>query len=516
MLNRIFGKKFHDYFHLFGISAFSIGLPSSKIILSIATILILLNLLLEADYGNYWRNIKTNRIFLILTAYFSLHLIGLLWSADFEYAFQDIRIKLTIFILPLVIVSKPLESEKQLRNILLLFCAALVFTSLVNFASYQHWFGTKIYGDIRALSLFGSHIRYGILIAMGAAISLFYIWKLESAKKWFLVPVLVWFCFYTYYSQIISGFLALVLILCTFLLFVGFRKSKRFGYSLVVMLFLLALLPSVYLFMNLKEQTKIDLSPLESVSPFGNPYTHNVNPNTYINGKPIFTYLCEEELKKAWNDRSSLNYDSLDNRKQPLRITLIRYMSTKGLRKDRTDFQKLTTKDIRFIENGVASIQETKTGFPARFEGIKFQLNNSLDPNGHSLLQRLEFWKTGWTIIKENWIFGVGTGDVQDAFDQQYAIENSALLPVNRLRAHNAYLTNWISFGILGLLLFIWMHVAFFVENYKNGNILPLLFCIVAMTTFFIEDTLETQMGAAFFAFFYALFLPKKELIKAD
>lgn len=513
MLNRIFGKKFHDYFHLFGISAFSIGLPSSKIILSIATMLILVNLLLEGDYRKYWHNIRNNRVFLILAAYFILHLVGLLWTENFIYAFQDLRIKLTIFLIPLAIVSKPLESEKHLRNILFLFCAALVVTSLVNFAAYQHWFGTKNYSDIRALSLFGSHIRYGILIAMGAAISLFYLWKLESAKKWFLIPVLMWFCFYTYYSQIISGLLALVLILFTFLLFVGFKKSKRLGYSIVVLLFLLLALPSVYLFLRLSEQTKIDVSKLESVTPFGNPYTHTAHPNTYVNGTPIFTYLCEEELKKSWNNCSSLNYDSLDNRKQPLRITLIRYMTTKGLRKDRYDFQKLSAKDIRFIEDGIASIQETKTGFPARFEGIKFQLNNAMDPNGHSLLQRLEFWKTGWTIIKENWAIGVGTGDVQDAFDQQYTIENSALLPINRLRAHNAYLTNWISFGILGLLLFMWMNVAFFIENYKKKNILPLLFCIVAISTFFIEDTLETQMGAAFFAFFYALFLPKKAFL---
>ena len=291
MLNRIFGKKFHDYFHLFGISAFSIGLPSSKIILSISTMLILLNLLLEADYRKYWRNIRNNRLFLILAAYFILHLVGLLWTENFVYAFQDLRIKLTVFLIPLAIVSKPLESEKQLRNILFLFCATLVFTSLVNFAAYQHWFGTRSYSDIRALSLFGSHIRYGILIAMGATISLYYFWKMETTKKWILVPVLIWFCFYTYYSQIISGLLALILILCTFLIFVGFRKSKSRGYSIVVVLFVVLALPSIYLFRTLSDQTKIDISKLEPFTPFGNEYTHNVNEKTYVNGTPIFTYL---------------------------------------------------------------------------------------------------------------------------------------------------------------------------------------------------------------------------------
>ena len=142
-------------------------------------------------------------------------------------------------------------------------------------------------------------------------------------------------------------------------------------------------------------------------------------------------------------------------------------------------------------------------------EGIKFQLHNSVDPNGHSLLQRIEFWKTGAQIIKKNWVFGVGTGDVQQAFLDQYKKEKTPLLPENQLRGHNTYLTTWISFGIVGFVAFCWMILYFLKNHWKTRSFLPVMFILVACSTFFIEDTLETQIGVTFFAFFYGLFSQK-------
>lgn len=512
MLNRVFGKNFHDYFHLFGISALAIGLPTSKVILSLATMLLLLNILLESNYRVYWQNIKSNRLFLILAAYWSLHLIGLLWTSDFGYAANDIRIKITLLVIPLVLTIKPIRSKKDLQLVLLLFVATLILTSLINFASYQHWIGNKIYLDIRELSLFGSHIRYGILIAVGAGISLYYLWSLETAKKWILFPVLIWLCYYTYYSQIISGLLALMVMFFTFFIFLGFIKSTKAGLIVSFSLLLLLLVPIYLLFSSQSKENSIDITTLEKNTPLGNPYTHHLDKNSFENGRPIFAYVNESELKEAWNKSSNLDYDSLDKKDQYLRLTLLRYMTSKGLRKDGTDFLKLTQQDIEFIENGIASTQETKTGFPARLDGIRFQLNNSINPNGHSLLQRLEYWKTGWQIIKQNWIIGVGTGDVQVAFDAQYTKQQSLLLPENRLRAHNSYLTNWISFGIVGLILFLWMNLAFLKTHWKNRNFIPIMFILIALSTFLLEDTLETQMGVSFFAFFFGLYIsPIKE-----
>ena len=182
-------------------------------------------------------------------------------------------------------------------------------------------------------------------------------------------------------------------------------------------------------------------------------------------------------------------------------------MASLNLRKDSVDFQKLSAKDIHNIEHGIATIKETKSGLFARIDGIKFQLYHSGNPNGHSLLQRLEYWKTGIKIIQQNWFIGVGTGDVQLAFNAQYAKDKTKLNLDNRLRAHNSYLTSWISFGILGIVCFIWMILNFLKYHWKKCNFLPLMFILVAASTFMLEDTLETQTGVTFFAFFYSLFM---------
>lgn len=512
MLNRFFGKNFHDNFHLFGISAFAIGLPSSKVILSLATMLLLLNLLLEGSFKTYWQNIKNNRLFLGLALFWSLHIIALLWTTDFAYAANDIRIKLTLLLIPLVLTIKPILSKRNLKFILLLFVATLAVISFFNFASYQHWIGNRSYSDIRELSLFGSHIRFGILIAVGAGISLFYIRILKSSVKWILLLIFFWFCYYTYYSQIISGLLALVVMLFVFIVFQSFNYSKKVGWITVVFFTVLFVTPFLMLYIDSKKESNVDYSNLEEYTPYGNKYTHFLDESTFVDGEPLFAYLCEKELIEAWNKSSTIHYDSLDNKGQPLHFTLIRYMTSKGLKKDGKDFLKLSKRDIQFIENGIANVDETHSGLAARWEGIKFQLNHPLDPNGHSLLQRLEYWKTGWQIIQKNWIFGVGTGDVQLAFNQQYEQNQTPLFPKNRLRAHNSYLTSWISFGVFGLILFLWMNLSFLATHLKNRDFIPIMFIAIALSTFLIEDTLETQMGVSFFAFFYGLFItPKKE-----
>ena len=134
-----------------------------------------------------------------------------------------------------------------------------------------------------------------------------------------------------------------------------------------------------------------------------------------------------------------------------------------------------------------------------------------MNPNGHSMMQRLEYWKTAKSVIKDNWLIGVGVGDVQDAFDDQYERDHSLLTPENRLRAHNSYLTNWLTFGLPGLLTFLLMIIYFIRIHWKDRAFIPVMFMVVAAVTFLLEDTLETQTGVAFFAFFYGLFITAKE-----
>ena len=194
----------------------------------------------------------------------------------------------------------------------------------------------------------------------------------------------------------------------------------------------------------------------------------------------------------------------MDNKGQSIFETLIRFLSSKNVKKDALGLSELNQDEIICIENGVTSV--LRNGVMDRLYGLKYQLINKSNPNNHSLLQRLEYWKTGVEIAKQNVMIGVGTGDVQDEFNSQYEINKSVLNPDKRRRAHNYYLTVQITFGIVGLLYFVVLLLYFVRFNYLQNQMVGVIFILIIIISFFLEDTIETQTGVTFFGLFYGLF----------
>ena len=221
------------------------------------------------------------------------------------------------------------------------------------------------------------------------------------------------------------------------------------------------------------------------------------------------TIANESELKESWNNRSKFSYDKKDAKNQEIKYTLIRYLQSKSLPLNKSGLAQLEATDIQNIEKGVADYREENSGFFSRLYSLRFELHNSGDPNGHSLLQRLEYWKVGLSIFKKNRWFGVGSGDVQDAFDREYVLSNSKLKKQNRKRAHNMFLTMAITFGFPGLAFFIYKLIYFVKKQIENKQLIGLVFSAIVISTFLMEDTLETQTGITFYAFFYGYFSMK-------
>ena len=510
MLDRLFGYKVHHFLHILGMSLFAFGLPLNKVLMSIGAIWGVSNLVLEGDFRSYWTRIKKNKIFHWLFAFFSIHILALFWSTDTSYALHDLLIKLPLLSVPLAFVARPTLSRKNVHLILYALLISLLFTSLLNIGFYKQWFGHKEYSDIRQLSLFGSHIRYGILIALGAAICLYFIRETNSKLSkllWFLL--FGWFSMYTFYSQILSGAIALVVIIFMYILLRIHSYSKRI--SLVFATISLGIIFSSFYFLFQGEKNVIDVHSLPKKTVEGNDYVNCLNDKSTENNNRIYVSICELELKREWEKISAIPFDKKDKANHPLKYTLIRYLTSKNISKDALGMGKLTKIDIQNIENGIASVNLLKTGMIARLYEIRHQINNHTNPNGNSLLQRIEYWKTGWHIIQSNWLMGVGTGDVQIAFDQQYEKEKSILLSKNRHRAHNMYLTVFISFGFVGLILFLGVLYTYFKENLANKELIPVLFISAVICTFMIEDTIETQMGVCLISLFLGLFMSKIE-----
>ena len=132
---------------------------------------------------------------------------------------------------------------------------------------------------------------------------------------------------------------------------------------------------------------------------------------------------------------------------------------------------------------------------------------NHGNPNASSVMQRVEYWKASAYIIKKHWLTGVGTGDLNLAFEKAYASLDSRLESAFRNRSHNQFLAIFIAFGLFGLVLFIFSLIYPGIKTGKFYSYLYIVFFIIIFMSMLTEDTLETQAGATFFAFFNALLL---------
>lgn len=506
MLDKFFGASIHKNIHLLGALVVAIGLPLNKVVMSIGTLLLILNIFLKADFKNYWKRIKSNRLIGLIIALFLFHVIGLLWSEDITYGLKDLRIKLPFIVIPLAFLIFPM-SPKRIHWVLFAFLISLTVTSSVNFIWGTVYNSYSIL-EPREISLFGSHIRYGLLIVFGLSIT--FIKGIQTKNYCWWIWVL-WFLVYTLFSQVLSAYFALSIVVFG-LLFYWISRIPRNGLKIPLLLSLSLLLIAIPVgtFQLLKpKKVDLDTTTLPTHTALGNPYTHHLESQLTENGHPILWYICEKELQENWNNRSSIDFDSTDKNGHSIPSTLIRYMASKGLTKDAEGMKALSDKDIHSIEQGIPTIQIANGSSLKRIEELKFEIQLYYfgeSPSGNSLFQRLEYWKTGWYIIKHNWLLGVGTGDVQNEFDAAYDELDSPLDAEFRHRAHNQFLTFWISFGIGGVLLFSAIWFLLLKQILTSNDLIGLCFVLIALASFIPEDTLETQQGVTFVALFLGLF----------
>jgi hypothetical protein len=256
---------------------------------------------------------------------------------------------------------------------------------------------------------------------------------------------------------------------------------------------------------------KVDIAMLDKVTSKGNPYAHRVNEKYVENGHFIYLYICEPELRESWGNRSSFNFDGKTLDGGDVKQCLVRYLTSKGLRKDADGVDKLTNREIRYIESGKTNYIDTNKYalYPRIYISIWELYNYKLgaNPSGYSISQRIEYLKTALHIIQKNFWFGVGTGDLPKAFEYQYEADKTPLAKEFQHRAHNQLVTFWVAFGFTGFMVILCALLLppFFEKKYADYLFIAMF--LICFLSFMDEDTLETHQGISFVAFFYALFL---------
>ncbi|MDD3740204.1 MAG: O-antigen ligase family protein [Bacteroidales bacterium] len=500
-----------------GLCIIAFFLPLSEYITNAAILLIIANFLIEFNFKKKLNRLLNDKTILIFLLVFITHLIWLINSENLDFAFSDIRVKLPLLALPIVIGTSDALSRKKTNLILIIFIVGVLLSSLSGLLSN---FGVIFETDTenaRNLSIFISHIRLSLMICLSIILIGYFVYE-GLIKKTYLkilsVLTAVWFLAFLIMVQGFTGLSSLIIVGLIVFGIQSFKEKARIKRITMISIFFLVPLSLLgYLGLQIHKfytptVTKTNF-PLFTKN--GNAYYHDKESGILENGNLVYVDICEKEMNSVWSTRSQLSLSGNDEKGQVLKHTLIRYLTSKGLRKDAEGIEALSDEDIKHIENGKTNYRFAKhKSLNQRIYNIIWQIDvysKGGNPSGHSITQRIEYLKYGVILAYRNFWFGTGTGDLDDEFKSLYIERDSQMDPQYRHRAHNQYLTYYISFGIFGtfLCLFAWFYPALI--ELKNKNFYFIVFFLIAMLSMFTDDTLETTTGVVFVAYFYSLFL---------
>jgi O-antigen ligase len=123
---------------------------------------------------------------------------------------------------------------------------------------------------------------------------------------------------------------------------------------------------------------------------------------------------------------------------------------------------------------------------------------------------RFVIWNSANKILKQNLVFGVGTGDIQDELNKEYLRTGNIKLAQANTNAHNQYMEIILENGLIGLILFLSLFAMMFYISITEKNILYMMFLLIVFFSFIFETMLNRLAGVSFFALFSFLLIHNK------
>lgn len=481
---------------------------------SVPQFILLGNWLLELNFKRKWQWLRSNKLMWICGSVFFIHVLGLLYTQNLKAGWDDVRTKIPLFFLPLVFFSSRPLSLKEFYGVLSCFLAG----SVVNTAWCVLYSFVLHHNEVsRNASRFMSHIRLGLYLNMAIACCLYFaVVLVGTAKKTGMVLLALYFLSMMYILGLASGlmnfFILLLLAVCVLV------YQQRLWIKITSLFFLAGVVAFMFHYISAISKAQLELNKTPNnvqlpASPSGRPYNHFDTQGHRENGNYVFINIQLDELKNEWKrmfPKDSFNYAPHKHNINRY-VVLIRYLASKGLNKDSVGISKLSDEDKRNIQKDICNYNYPRWNYlHKRIYELVCEYDdfvNKRDVNGHSLTMRLYFWQAAWQLIEQHPVAGVGTGDVQAELNRVYENSQSPLDPEWYKRPHNQFLTVMVALGIIGLMVLLisvfWPPLVL----RRQLHILYWPFFVMAIVSFLLEDTLETQAGLSFYAVFNTLFL---------
>ncbi|NKI31192.1 O-antigen ligase family protein [Croceivirga thetidis] len=135
------------------------------------------------------------------------------------------------------------------------------------------------------------------------------------------------------------------------------------------------------------------------------------------------------------------------------------------------------------------------------------KLGNGTDFETWEKTNRVFIWATATKVISDNWLFGVGTGDVNDKLNDYYLASGFEYLERKNTNTHSQPLDFLLRFGVLGTFLILLAFIFFFKVIKTNNYVLYGIFMFFFVFAFLTENLLNRQLGIVFFHFFNNFFM---------
>jgi hypothetical protein len=515
-LNSTFIRKFGAGGFFVGVLLTAVSLPLWNLGMSLGQFIMAGGWLIAGNLPERLRNATRQPVFFFLIGLYLLHLAGLWNTEDMVYATKDLRVKLPLLLMPLLLIAGPPLTARQYRITLAAVLTGVLISSGVGYATYMGWTG-KLVNNYRDISLFISHIRLSLLIDFCLVICCLAFLREESKLlRVVCIVTMIWLGGFLILLQSVTG-LAILLILIWLGLLLLVTKAKHFIVKItsgIASLAIVIVLWQTYqfLFVQSIEPVNISLQELPPATRLGNKYTHNTFRQDIEQGRLVWIQFHEAEMDSAWRQRGGTSLWETDQRGQMQLVTIMRFLTYRNYSKDYDGVMRLSNDDLQLIRNGYPTPEHytEQNSLLFRFKELASEYRTyhfTGWATGQTLAQRFEYWKTARWIIAHHPLTGVGTGDVPNAYKDAYNATNSTLSDEWRLRAHNQYLSFGVAFGWPGMIYFIFVLAYALVTGIRKNDIVYLSFLLIAIASFFTEDTLETQAGVTFFAFLNALLL---------
>ncbi len=500
-------RTLHDYVYFAGLCLLVMSLPNSRWMMSVSQIILGVNWLLEGGYQEKLKRFINNRAAWYFSGIFFIHVIGLLWSSDLEHAIlDDLKDKLPTLTLTFLIVSSKPLSSKRIFVLLWLFSITVIITSIIGLIVYHH----SGLLDPRKAMPFVSHVYFSMMVVF-VAVLLPWLTHRATNNLWYLMLsylAVSWLVTYIFILSAVTGILCLAAVIA-FLIIRELLYNRHAVVRLTAAaLLLFAIAGSMALLVSMHENVNMIIphepNAMNEKTSLGNPYVHYTNNQLRENGHLVYYFIAEEELRDAWNERSSLEYEGQDKTGQVLKSTLFRYMASLGLKKDREGISVLNDDDIKAIERGVPN--HLYTQWPTTFVRIHqtlweiHQYRTTGNPSGYTFAQRLELWKGSYVAFKKKPLFGWGTGDIFIAVD--YGLDQiNSKMENYRMKPHNQYILFLLTLGVVGSLAMYGLYYLY-IKKTKAYKHLPFnVFLVILLVSMIGNNPIDAQTGQTFFCF---------------